>query len=65
MVKMIFFKLGNGCRWILNVTLMQMAEELLEMYFIWSSHAECMKHSFVFDDAYERESRFDSSGKLL
>ena len=30
-----------------DVFLKQKAEELLEMYFIWYSHDECMRHLFV------------------
>ena len=42
-----FFNSGNGCRCIFKVFLKQKAEELLKIYFIWSSHVECVKHSFV------------------
>ena len=41
------FKSINGCRCILNVILMQKAKELLEIYFICSTQAECVRHSFV------------------
>ena len=49
-----FLNSGNGCRSILNVFLKQKAEELLEICFIWSSHAECV---CSFNNAYERENR--------
>ena len=42
-----FFTLGDGCRYILDVFSKRKAEELLEIYFIWVSLAECARHSLV------------------